>query len=53
MFQNLPLGDFKWFEETSQCSDFFIKSYDKNSEIRYFLELDVPYPEKLHKIDEV
>ena len=52
MSQKLPLGGLKWVEETSQVNKNFIKRYNKESVTRYFLEIDVQYPEEwygLHK----
>ena len=50
MLQKLPVGAFKWIEDTSQFNEDFIKDYDENSDIAYFLEVDVQYPEKLHEL---
>ena len=45
---------FIWIEETSQFNDNFIKSYNKDSDIAYFLEADVQYPiqypKELHEL---
>ena len=48
MSQNLPVNNFEWIEDTSQFNEDSIKNYDEESEERYFLEVDVQYPEKLH-----
>ena len=40
---------FKWVEETLQFNEDFIKSYNKNSDIRYFIEVDVQYPDEIHE----
>ena len=46
--QNLPLNDFnKWVEDISED---FIKSYSDESDEGYFFEVDVQYPENLHKL---
>ena len=50
MSQKLPLGGFKWVEETCQFNEAFIKSYKKDSDIEYFIEADVQYLEKLHEL---
>ena len=47
MSQNLPRNDFKWVEETSQFSEDFIKIYNEDSNIGYFIEAIVQYSEKL------
>ena len=44
--QKLPLGGFKWVEETSQSNENFKKSYNEDSDRGYFLEVDVQYPEE-------
>ena len=35
------LGVFKWVEETYAFDEYFIKSYNEDSDIRYFIEVDV------------
>ena len=49
MSPKLPLASFKSVEETSQFNEDFIKSYNENCNIGYFLEIDVQYPEELHE----
>ena len=44
----LPLGGFKWVEETSQFSEDFIQSYNDDRDEGNFLETDLQYPENLH-----
>ena len=46
MSQKLP-NDFK---DTSQFNKDFIKSYDEESDERYYFEVHAPYPEKLHEL---
>ena len=50
MSQNLPINKFKSIENTSQFNENFIKNYNENSDERYFLEVDVQFPEKLHEL---
>ena len=50
MSQKIPVNDFKWVDETCQFNEDFIKLYDEDSNIGYFLEADVLYPEKLHEL---
>ena len=50
MSQKLPLGGFKWVEETSHFNEHFIKSYNKDSGIGYLIEAVVQYPKKLHEL---
>ena len=46
MSQNFSVDSFKWVAETSQFNEDFIKHYTEGSANRYFLEVDVQYPEK-------
>ena len=41
---------FKWVENTSQFNEDFVKSYNEENDEGYFLEVDVQYPEELHKL---
>ena len=50
MSQNLPMNGFKWVKNLSQFNESFIKNYDENSDIGYFLEIDIDYPEKLFNL---
>ena len=50
MSQKLPVNDYKWVEETSQFNEDFIKIYNEDSDVGYFIEADVQYPEKLHEL---
>ena len=47
MSQKLPINSFKW-AELSRCNKRFIKIYNENSDIGYFLEVD--YPKKLFNL---
>ena len=48
MSQKLPLGGFKWVEETSQFNKGFIKIYTEDSDRGYFIKTGVQCPEKLY-----
>ena len=50
MSQTLPVNYFKWVEYISQFVKSFVKSYNKESDEGYFLEVDIPYPENLHNL---
>ena len=50
MSQKLPLGGFKWVEETSQFNKDFIKGCNDVRDIGYFIESDAEYPESLHNL---
>ena len=47
MSQKLPVNGFKWVKKLSRFNEIFIKYYNENSDIGYFLEKDIDYSEKL------
>ena len=47
MSQNLPVNGFKQVEKLSRFNEIFIKNYIENSDIGYFLEVDIDYPKKI------
>ena len=47
MSQKLPLNSFKWVSDLSRFNEAFIKNYNENSDVGYFLEVDVEYPKNL------
>ena len=47
MSQKLPVNGFKWVKKIFQFNERFIRNYDENSDIGYFLKVDIHYPEKL------
>ena len=49
MLQKPPVNKSEWIKDTSKFNEYFIKSYNEEREEGYFLEVDVPYPEKLHE----
>ena len=50
MLKKIPVNNFEWIKDTSQFNEDFIKNYNKESDERYFLEVDVQYLEKLHEL---
>ena len=44
MSQKLPVNGFKWEHDLLRFNERFIKNYNENSDIGYFLEVDVEYP---------
>ena len=50
MMKKLPVGGFKWVKNVSKIDEEFIKNYDENSDIGYFLKIDVEYPKELHDL---
>ena len=47
MSQKLHVNGFKWVEKLSRFNERFIKNYNENSDIGYFLEVDIEYPKRL------
>ena len=50
MIQKLPVNGFKWVENSSKLNKKFIKSFNENSDRRYFLGVDVEYPKNVFNI---
>ena len=50
MSEKLPMNGFKWVNDIFEINEKFVKSYNKNSDEGYILEVDVDYPSKLHKL---
>ena len=48
--QKLPVNGFKWVEKSSRFNEIFIKNYNENSDIGYFLEVDINYPKELFNL---
>ena len=48
MEQNFPVGSFKWVSDVSRIDEDFIKDCDENSDIGYFLKVNIEYPKELH-----
>ena len=53
MSQKLSINGFKWVEDLSEFNENFIKSYDENSDIGFFLEVDLEYPKNLFNLQNV
>ena len=51
MLLKLPINNFEWMKEfTSQFNEDFTKTYNEKSDDGYFLEVDVQYLPKVHKL---
>ena len=52
MSQKLPVKYFKWInkEKLLKFNEDFIKNYDENGNIGYFLEVDIDYPKELFNL---
>ena len=52
MSQKLPVNCFRWLKNLSQFNESIIRNYNENSDMGYFLEVHIDYPEtffNLHK----
>ena len=47
MSKKLPVNGFKWENDLSRFNGDLIKNYNENSDIGYFLEVDIEYPKQL------
>ena len=47
MGEYLPYGEFEWLKNVNQ---FDVNSVSEKSEIGYFIEVDLEYPDELHKL---
>ena len=50
MSQKLLVNGFEWVKNVSQFNESFIRNYNENSDIGYFLEVHIEYPEKLFNL---
>ena len=52
MSEKLPVNDFKWVkqDELSKINKDFIKNYEENGNMGYFLEVDIDYPKELFNL---
>ena len=48
MSEYLLYGEFEWLENVDE---FDVNSINEKSEIRYFLEVDLEYPDELHELN--
>ena len=50
MSSKLPVDGFEWVEDPSTKDEDFTKKYDEDSDVGYFIEADVEYPQELHTL---
>ena len=50
MSKKLPVDGFEWVEDLCTIDEDFIKNYDEDSDVGYFIETDVEYPKELHTL---
>ena len=48
MSEKLPVDGFEWVEDISEIDENLIKNYDEDSNVGYFIEVDIEYPKELH-----
>ena len=46
--EKLPVDGFEWVEDISEIDENFIKNYDEDSNVGYFIKADIEYPKELH-----
>ena len=48
MSQKVPVNGFMWYNKyLSDFNEEFIKNYNGNSDVEYFLEVDIEHPKRL------
>ena len=47
MSKKIPANCFKWESDLLRFNEDFIKNYNENSNVGYFLEVDIEYPKQL------
>ena len=50
MYKRLPVNGFKWGNDLSRFNENFIKSYYENSDVGYFLEVDIECSKKIMEL---
>ena len=50
MTEKLLVRGFKWVNDIFEINEKFVKSYNKNSDKGYILEVDVDYPNELQNL---
>ena len=50
MYEKLPVDGFEWVEDLSTINEDFIKNYDENNNVGYFIEANVEYPKERHTL---
>ena len=50
MSLKLPVKGLKWVEDLFQLNEDLINKHNENSDIGYFLEVDIDYPKELFNL---
>ena len=48
MSEKLPVDGFEWVDDISEIDENFIKNYDEDGNLGYFIKSDIKYPVELH-----
>ena len=48
MSEKLPVDGFDWIDEISEIDENFIKNYDEDSSVGYFIKAGIKHPKELH-----
>ena len=48
MSEKLPVDGFEWVDDISEIDENFIRNYDEDSNVAYFIKADIKYPKELH-----
>ena len=46
MSQKLPVNGFMWYNYLEEFTEESIKNYNEDSDVGYFLEVDIEYPKE-------
>ena len=46
----MPVDKFKWVDDLSMFTEYFIKSYNEEGDVGYLLVVDIEYPKKLRML---
>ena len=50
MSQKFPVRGFKWVRNVSKIDKDFVKNYDENGDVGFFLDVDIEYLKELHDL---
>ena len=50
MCKKLLINGFKWVTKLDKFNEDFIKNYNEDGDVGYFLDIDIEYPKNLHKM---
>ena len=50
MCKKLHVNGFKWVTKVDKFNEDFIKNYNRDGDVGYFLDVDIEYPKNLHKM---